>query len=153
MTFSGRSSAPGGRPRKCPWRYAATRQVQGADSARRTTPGVNTFAERAAARRRELEIAVDRFVAVCRERPDVRAVYAFGSFASGEIGPRSDLDLLVVRETTIRGIERGTDLAAEADLGIALDLIVVTPAEYREKLPTTTFGQTILATARALYAA
>jgi len=38
------------------------------------------------------------------------------------------------------GIERGTDLAAEADLGIVLDLIVVTPEEFGEKLPTITFG-------------
>ena len=114
---------------------------------------VKIFAERVAERRRELEAAVAAFVAVCRRRPDVRAVFAFGSFASGEIGPRSDLDLLVIRETSIVGIERGTDLAAEAGLGIALDLIVVTPAEYRDRLPTTSFGRTILATARVVYAA
>jgi len=114
---------------------------------------VKIFTERVESRRRELEIAVDRFVAVCRRRPDVRAVYAFGSFATGKIGPRSDLDLLVVRITAIVGVERGTDLAAEADLGVALDLVVVTPEEFSEKLPTTTFGQTILSTARPLYAA
>ncbi|GAC1524518.1 MAG: hypothetical protein NVS2B3_19880 [Vulcanimicrobiaceae bacterium] len=114
---------------------------------------VGTYAERSVARRRVLEVALERFVSVCKNRPDVRAVYAFGSFALAQTGPRSDLDLLVVRETTVRGIERGTDLAIEADLGVALDLIVVTPAEYREGLPATSFGRTILASARAVYAA
>ncbi len=84
---------------------------------------------------------------------DVRAVYAFGSFALERVGPRSDLDLLVVRETAVRGIERGTDLAAATDLGVALDLIVVTPYEYRERLPQTSFGRTILSSARSVYAA
>ena len=83
----------------------------------------------------------------------MRAVFAFGSFATGKSGPRSDLDLFVVRVTAIVGIERGTDLAAEADLGIALDLIVVTPEEFGDKLPMTTFGQTILSTARQVCAA
>jgi len=114
---------------------------------------VGTYVERSAARRRDLEVALERFLRVCRTRPDVRAVYAFGSFALAQTGPRSDLDLLVVRETTVRGIERGTDLAIEADVGIALDLIVVTPAEYRERLPATSFGRTILSSARAVYAA
>lgn len=86
-------------------------------------------------------------------RPDVLAVYTFGSFAASKIGPRSDLDLLVVRKTTVRGIERGTDLAIAADVGVALDLIVVTPDEFREKLPTTSFGRTILTSARSVYAA
>jgi predicted nucleotidyltransferase len=113
---------------------------------------VKVFAERVEARRCEIEIVVDRFIAVCRRRPDVRAVYACGSFATGKIGPRSDLDILVVRVTATVGIERGTDLAAEADLGIALDLIVVTPEEFAEKLPTTTFGQT-WSTARQVYTA
>lgn len=90
---------------------------------------------------------------VCRVRPDVRAVYTFGSFATSTIGPRSDLDVLVVRETKVRGIERGTDLAIAADVGVALDLIVVTPQEFSEKLPTTSFGRTILTSARSVYAA
>lgn len=114
---------------------------------------MGTFYERSEARRRELEVALERFLSVCRDRPDVRAVYAFGSFASSTTGPRSDLDLLVVRETNVRGIERGTDLASDADVGVALDLIVVTPEEFREKLPTTSFGRTILNSAKSVYAA
>ncbi|MDQ2857866.1 MAG: nucleotidyltransferase domain-containing protein [Candidatus Eremiobacteraeota bacterium] len=112
-----------------------------------------TYAERKAARQRELERALERFVQVCRDRPDVRAVFLFGSLAEWRVGPRSDLDILVVRETAVRGIERGSDLAIAADVGVPLDLIVVTPDEFREGLPATSFGRTLLATARSVYAA
>lgn len=112
-----------------------------------------TFSERIAARRTELLAALDRFVAVARTFPDVHAVYAFGSVGRDVIGLRSDLDVLVVRETTLRGPGRGTDLAIAADLGIELDLIVVTPEEFRDRLPTTSFGRTILGSARLAYAA
>ena len=81
------------------------------------------------------------------------AVYIFGSLASGTVGPRSDLDVLVVRRTDERGIERGTDLAAEANVGVGLDLIVVTPDEFVADLPHTSFGRTLLATAKSVYAA
>jgi predicted nucleotidyltransferase len=112
-----------------------------------------TYADRAAARQARLERAADRFVAACRARDDVRAVYAFGSLGRGDVGPRSDLDLLVVRETAKRGVERGVDLAIAADVGVELDLVVVTPEEFREQLPSSRFGSSILADARCLYAA
>ncbi|MBC5799675.1 MAG: nucleotidyltransferase domain-containing protein [Candidatus Eremiobacteraeota bacterium] len=112
-----------------------------------------SYAQRAAERRAELVSALKRFIAVARAYPDVRAVYVFGSMGCDRIAPRSDLDLLVVRETSLRGPERGADLAGAADLGIEFDLIVVTPDEYRDRLPTTSFGRTILETAKLAYAA
>lgn len=112
-----------------------------------------TYAMRSAERKARLERALDRLIAVCREHGDVRDVFVFGSLGSGRVGPRSDLDVLVVRDTAIHGVERGADLAIAADIGVALDLVVVTPLEFRERLPETSFGRTILATARHVYAA
>lgn len=112
-----------------------------------------SFAERSRVRRLRLLGALERFVEVARAHGDVHAVYAFGSVGRDDVGPRSDLDLLVVRDTALRGPERGADLAIAAGLGIEYDLIVVTPKEYKERLPTTSFGQTILATAKLAYAA
>jgi predicted nucleotidyltransferase len=86
-----------------------------------------------AARAAVLEDAIEKFVAVAKRHADVEAVYAFGSAAERRVGPKSDLDLLVVRETAL--------------------VVVVTPAEYRERLPLTSFGRTILATARRVDAA
>jgi predicted nucleotidyltransferase len=106
-----------------------------------------------AARAAVLEDAIEKFVAVAKRHADVEAVYAFGSAAERRVGPKSDLDLLVVRETALVGPERGADLVVEAQLEVPCDIVVVTPAEYRERLPLTSFGRTILATARRVDAA
>lgn len=47
-------------------------------------------------------------------------MYVFGSTASGTIGPTSDLDVLVVRETSLPYHDRGDDLQA-------LDKFYITP--------------------------
>jgi predicted nucleotidyltransferase len=105
------------------------------------------------ARAEILESAIVTFVAVAKRHKDVEAVYAFGSVAEDRVGPYSDLDLLVVRETTLVGPERGADLAIEAQLDVAFDLVVVTPQEFRERLPDTSFGRTILKAVRRVDAA
>lgn len=111
------------------------------------------YAVRVEQRRAELDDALARFVEVCRTAPGIRAVYVFGSMSSGHVGPTSDLDLLVVRDTDVEYRDRGDDLRRLARLGVRIDLIVVTPQEYRERLPTTSFGRTILETARCVHAA
>jgi predicted nucleotidyltransferase len=111
------------------------------------------LAERVAARCALLERGLDRLVAICRGLPDVRAVYAFGSLARGEVRVRSDLDALIVRDTPLRRLARDLDIRAAFDVPVGLDLIVVTPAEYRDQLPRTGIGATILREARCVYAA
>ncbi|MBI4553820.1 MAG: nucleotidyltransferase domain-containing protein [Candidatus Latescibacteria bacterium] len=41
-----------------------------------------------------------------RERPDVEAVYLFGSLATGTATPRSDADILIVVRAPVRGDAR-----------------------------------------------
>ncbi len=117
---------------------------------RRRGPG--TLAQRVAARRAVLANAIERFVAVAQRHADVRAVYVFGSFARGDLRPHSDLDLLVVRDTTVRRAERDLDLRLAFDAPVGIDLIVVTPGELEHRLPTTGFGRTILSEATRVYA-
>jgi predicted nucleotidyltransferase len=111
------------------------------------------YATRVEERAATLDAALADFIAICRTKSDVRAVYIFGSFASRTIGPTSDLDILVVRETDAAYWNRGDDLRKEAALRVPADLIVVTPSEYRERLAANGFGRTILASARCVYAA
>jgi len=113
-----------------------------------------TYEERSKARRVELESALAEFVRVAMGFPDVSAVYVFGSLGRGEVGPTSDLDVLVVRETEMQGARRAIDLAeATTAVLVPLDLVVVTPAEFRDSLPVSSFGRTILRDARRVDAA
>jgi predicted nucleotidyltransferase len=109
------------------------------------------YAERCAARRSRLEGAARALARFCASKPDIVGVYAFGSFARGPIHPWSDLDLLVVRETDAAPLHRADDLYREAPVSVGFDAVVVTPQEYRDRLPQTPFGRTILAQAEALY--
>ncbi len=113
-----------------------------------------TYDERSKARRVELEVALAEVVRVAKGFPDVRAVYVFGSLGRGDVGPTSDLDVLVVRETELRGARRAIDFAeATTAVVVPLDLVVVTPAEFRDSLPVSSFGRTILRDARRVDAA
>lgn len=108
---------------------------------------------RVADRRALLETALARFVETARRFSDVRAVYVFGSLARENVGIRSDLDLLVVRETSLRGPMRGEDLALDALLGIEYDLIVLTPVEFDSNGGGSTFWRDVIAEAKLVYAA
>ncbi len=112
------------------------------------------YAARCEARRRELDAALQRFVAFCGTLPDVRAAYVFGSYSAGKVGPSSDLDLLIVREKDGSRAERVAEFyTAAANIGVGFDAIAVLPDEYARRLPQTSFGRTILATAKQVYAA
>lgn len=111
------------------------------------------YCERLAQREAALRRGVARIAEICEAMPDVSAAYVFGSYATGAIRIRSDLDVLVVRDTTLRRAERDLEIRKAFDGSVGLDLIVVTPSEFRDILPTTSFGQTILAKNIQIYAA
>ncbi|MGH8908280.1 MAG: nucleotidyltransferase domain-containing protein [Egibacteraceae bacterium] len=62
---------------------------------------------------------------------NAQLVLAFGSFARGTVGPRSDLDLLVVLDTEEPFIARLTRLHELLRPRVALDLVAYTPAELQ----------------------
>jgi predicted nucleotidyltransferase len=111
------------------------------------------YADRCTERRRMLDEAAARVVAVCRAHPEVRAAYVFGSYARETIGPKSDLDVLIVRETDLGIVDRVADLAFELRGPVRMDLVVVTPEEWRTTFPSSSFGRTVLAEARQIHAA
>lgn len=111
------------------------------------------YAERLRAHEALLRRGARRLVEICIALGDVRAVYAFGSYATGHVRLGSDLDALVVRDTILRQADRDLDIRKAFDVSVALDVIVVTPAEFERTLPSSSFGQTILSTAKRLDAA
>lgn len=62
-------------------------------------------------------------------------VILFGSWAWGNPGPDSDVDLLVIRDSAKPRIERQMELRDSLrDAGIPMDLLVYTPSEIKEKI-------------------
>ena len=65
---------------------------------------------------------------------DVEKAILFGSFARGRADMASDVDLLLITETSRPFLERGLDHLPLFALGVGVDLIVYTPAEYKRLL-------------------
>jgi HEPN domain-containing protein/predicted nucleotidyltransferase len=75
-----------------------------------------------------IQAVVDRLV----RGYDPDRIILFGSHATGEADEGSDIDLLLVKETALRPIDRRVQAhTLVADLGVPVDLQVYTPAELR----------------------
>ena len=83
----------------------------------------------------------------------MREAFVFGSCATGAIGPTSDLDILVVRDTDLGIVDRVADLHFAARSEVGIDLIVVTPEELVSTFAASSFGRTVLQNSRRIYAA
>lgn len=83
-------------------------------------------------------------------------VILFGSHAHGEPGPDSDIDLLVIKDTAERFLDRLRQvrrILAGDRQEVALEVLVLTPQELRERLAAgDQFVAEILQTGRVLYA-
>lgn len=58
----------------------------------------------------------------------VRLILLFGSLVRGGIGSESDIDLIVVKETGKKFLERLDEFYE--DVSVAMDLLVYTPEEF-----------------------
>lgn len=76
-------------------------------------------------RREDLLAALRR-----RLRGRVREAYVFGSYARGDAEAESDLELILVAETTAPWPGRARAYFDLYRLGLALDVLVYTPAEW-----------------------
>ena len=74
---------------------------------------------------------LEQAVAYFKDKPDVVSVYAFGSYADGTATKRSDLDLVVVRRTEERFMDRLRRwLDLDKTVGMHVDLLVYNEAEW-----------------------
>ena len=85
-----------------------------------------------------------------------RRIVLFGSYANGRPGPDSDIDLLIVKETEARPIDRRVEvarIAADPGRTIPVEAIVLTPAEVEARLAAgDQFVAEILSSGETLYA-
>lgn len=83
--------------------------------------------------------------------PAVVRIGLFGSYARGDWGGGSDIDLVIIlRETAIPFIERAHHFDT-SDLPLSTDLLVYTEAEWQKMLTETHFARRIEREARWFY--
>ena len=98
----------------------------------------------------DLEAAVDEVVEQLRGLPEVRRVILFGSFARGRRDLHTDLDLLVIMDSDLDFVARNAAVAGQIRCGVALDLLVYTPAEIA-RTQEQPFLRHALATGKVVY--
>ncbi|MCL5958777.1 MAG: nucleotidyltransferase domain-containing protein [Chloroflexi bacterium] len=72
---------------------------------------------------------IDRVVNSIVRRYDPDKVIVFGSYARGDIHEGSDLDLLIIKETSARFTDRIGTVMRACDFDTAIEPLVYTPAE------------------------
>lgn len=80
-----------------------------------------------------------------------RRVILFGSRARDADDARSDVDLIVVYETSKRFLDRLAELYLLWDLPMAVDILAYTPEEFLEMSGANPFVQEAVAHGRVLY--
>lgn len=105
-----------------------------------------------AERKKQLEAELERMVRVLSLDKTIQKMIVFGSLASGQIHEWSDIDLLVVKETTKRYIERLHEVRLTVKPQAAVDFVVYTPKEFFELAPKRKFvREELLEKGRTVY--
>jgi len=101
-------------------------------------------------RKEQLEEELKRIIPKIIEL-NVEKIILFGSIVSGSMHKRSDLDILVVKDTSERFMDRLERFYLHIKPRIALDILVYTPAEFEEMSQNNQFIKTILKNGRIVY--
>lgn len=88
---------------------------------------------------------------VVRRHPEVRRIGYFGSYARGDWGVGSDLDLVLVVDRSDQPFERRAAAWEVTQLPVPVDLLVYTLDEWRALLRQGRFGQVLAREAVWLY--
>ena len=97
-----------------------------------------------------LERSLQSLVEALKQRSDILRISLFGSYARGRADLFTDLDVLVIMDTTKPFIERQRELYELLALPVDLDLLCYTPREF-EDLKDRPFLRYALAREKVLY--
>ncbi|NJR61020.1 MAG: nucleotidyltransferase domain-containing protein [Cyanobacteria bacterium CRU_2_1] len=84
----------------------------------------------ATTRQHLLEAELHRYVEVLCEHYDPESIWVFGSMATGAIHEWSDIDLIVVKDTPKRFLERTKEVMQLLQPKVGLDVLVYTSVEF-----------------------
>lgn len=82
-------------------------------------------------RQAQLEKALQGMVAILVKEYQPEKIILFGSLATGEVREGSDVDLVIIKDTPKRPIDRQVEVYGLIKPDIGLDLFIYTPKEFR----------------------
>ena len=100
-----------------------------------------------------MQKAIDSIVSqlVANYKPE--KIILFGSAARGDMGPDSDVDLCVIKDTKRRFYDRISDVQENLRSDKAVDVLVYTPSEFNRLTAESWFvGEEIVKNGKIIYA-
>jgi predicted nucleotidyltransferase len=88
---------------------------------------------------------------VSKEKKDIRKIGYFGSYARGDWGVGSDLDLIVILDKSDQPMEKRAANWDTTELPVPADLLIYTTDEWREMIERGRFGRTLIREAVWVY--
>ena len=85
-------------------------------------------------RKRIPQKAINQVVKQIVEKFKPQKIILFGSYARGNPLPESDVDLLVVMDTSLKEVQQAIQICQQIEYRFGLDLIVHTPKYLKERL-------------------
>ncbi len=87
---------------------------------------------------------------IAHEQPD--KIILFGSYCAGQVGEWSDLDLVIIKETTAPFLDRTRQVLELLKPQVGVDVLVYTPKEFEQLSQERAFvRQEIVAKGRIIY--
>jgi len=83
----------------------------------------------------------------------VKKAVLFGSLARGDVTEWSDVDLILVKETSLRFVDRIEEALTVLQPRVGLDVLVYTSEEFEQLLETSAFIQRVVREGRVIYEA
>lgn len=103
-------------------------------------------------RHQELQKNLDHVLEDLKKYYDPEKVILFGSLATGRVGPYSDIDLVVIKKTSLPYFKRIRQLVELLDYDVGIDFFVYTPEEFAEAVQIKPFfSKEILKKGKILY--
>lgn len=82
---------------------------------------------------------------------DVEKIILFGSLVTGKIHSTSDIDLIIIKKTNKRFIDRLDEFYNYISPDVSTDILVYTPEEFEEMKLRSQFIKTALKNAKVIY--
>lgn len=104
-------------------------------------------------RRRVLEKELKRIISKLRKDSAIQKIILFGSLAEGNVGRGSDIDLIIVKHTNKRFLDRLDEMNLKLQPNVGLDILVYAPNEFEMMSRDNMFIRNALRTGVMLYEA
>lgn len=96
----------------------------------------------------ELDNIIDKLI-----DKDTKKIILFGSMAREQVNRYSDIDLIVIKDTKKRFLDRLEEVYTNAEPSLSVDILVYTPQEFQEMRQWSSFIKGVLKEGRVLYEA